>query len=43
MFNQVPGGILTENAGGAFTAAYAYGNGLICKDGEYIGDERVRG
>ena len=26
---------MTEKAGGSFTAAYAYGNGLIRKDGEY--------
>ena len=30
-----PGGILCEKQGSSFTAAYAYGNGLIRKDGEY--------
>src|SRR5205085_10115974 len=41
-----PGGILTEKTGGSFTAAYAYGNELIRKDGEYplfdgLGSERT--
>ena len=46
LFYYGPGGILTEKQGGSFTSAYAYGNGLIRKDGEYpmfdgLGSERT--
>ena len=46
VFAYGPGGILTEKQGSTFTAAYAYGNGLIRKDGEYpmfdgLGTERT--
>jgi len=46
VFYYGPGGILTEKQGANFTSAYAYGNGLIRKDGEYpmfdgLGSERT--
>jgi RHS repeat-associated protein len=46
VFYYGPGGILTEKQGSTFTAAYAYGNGLIRKDSEYpmfdgLGSERT--
>ena len=46
VFYYGPGGILLEKQGSTFTSAYAYGNGLIRKDGEYplfdgLGSERT--